>query len=203
MRTQCREGGAAWRVHAPELRFGDRGGRDNEPAPPVRVELADGPTLHLTGQIDRLDVLASADPTAAPAAVRVVDYKTGKPKGKDDETGGGTSLQLFLYGRVARRLLGAGTSEGAYDFVFGGEQRRWSGAADALAERELAALVEHASAGLFWPSPREGGKSSEQPCTYCDMAEACGPWRAAAMRHVHAVDPIPDALRSAHEEAEA
>ena len=204
LRAQCRsDEQTPWRVRAPELGFGDRAGRGPEATPPVRIELADGPTLHLTGQIDRLDVLASADPAGAPAAVRVVDYKTGKPKGKDDETGGGTSLQLFLYGRVARRLMGAGTSEGAYDFVFGGERRRWSGAADDLAARELGVLVEHAEAGAFWPSPREGSKPSDLPCTYCDMAQACGPWRAEALRHVQAVDPIPGALQAAREEAKA
>lgn len=175
------QGVEAWRVASAEWRFEH-----------VRLELAPDESLYLTGVVDRVDV--GVGPGDA-KHLRIVDYKTGKARGKDDDTKGATALQLFLYGRAARRVRGADVAEGVYDHVFHGERVRWTSAADARAAAEVRALLAVAEAGAFWPSPRKDGKPSDAACTFCDMRVACGPWREAALRHLVDIDPVAAALR--------
>ena len=73
----------------------------NESIDAVEVALPDGRTLRVRGRIDRVDV-------AADGTIHVVDYKTGSyyQGFKDllgaDPVGGGTKLQLPLYGLAGR-----------------------------------------------------------------------------------------------------
>ena len=183
LRRVCREP-SAWTIHSAEWAFDS-----------ARIEMPDAAPMYLKGRIDRLDV-QQLDADSA-LNVRIVDYKTGKASAKDDKTDGGRNLQLYLYGRAAKAQLGAHTSAGVYDYVFAGQERFWSGAADEQAAREVAALLSQAEAGVFWPSPREEGKPSPNPCKFCAMAAACGPWRETAMQQVAALDPVVAALNDA------
>lgn len=184
LRQRCRDMGD-WTVATAEWGF-----------TATRIELPDASSLYLTGIVDRVDERGPQGADGA-KAVRIIDYKTGKARGKDDSTAGATALQLYLYGRAARRERGAATSQGTYDYVFHGQHTHWSGAGDALAGRELVALLGVAEAGAFWPSPRKDGKPSEDPCEFCDMRVACGPWREVALRHVAQIDPLVEALDQA------
>jgi hypothetical protein len=79
-----------------ELAFG----LDGQPAVPV--PLADGRCVLMKGSADRVDRTG--------AAITVVDYKTGSPRGftglgEDDPTLGGAKLQLPVYGLAARLAL--------------------------------------------------------------------------------------------------
>ncbi len=65
---------------------------------PIPIEL-EGMLLYLKGKIDRIDL--SKDKKKA----RVIDYKTGKVRAKENDLGGGKNLQLPLYLYVAGRLL--------------------------------------------------------------------------------------------------
>ena len=183
LRRVCREP-SPWSIHSAEWAFDS-----------ARIEMPGAEPLYLKGRVDRVDT-HQLD-TGGALNVRIVDYKTGKASAKDDKTDGGRNLQLYLYGRAARTQLGAHTSAGVYDYVFAGQERFWSGAADEQAAREIAALLGQAEAGVFWPSPREDGKASQNPCKYCAMVAACGPWREAAMQHVAEIDPVLAALNAA------
>lgn len=159
-----------------------------------------GAPLWLRGAADRVDLAESEGGTRS---VRVVDYKTGKGNDtSDDSTGGGQKLQLHLYGAVARRVFGAPTSTGLYDFVLGAKRTTWTGGpvvrgrpptveeGDAAAAREVEALVAGMEAGHFEPLPRKERKSKNTACDYCPVAEACGPWRDASRAARGDDDPV-------------
>lgn len=76
-----------------EWGFG-RGGR-----PPLTLDLPGGPSLPLTGAVDRIDV--SEDE----GRFLLIDYKTSKTSDLAREIREGLSLQLWIYLRAVRRLL--------------------------------------------------------------------------------------------------
>ncbi len=89
-----------WRPAATELGFGRRDADGPVVEIPFEVTTSQGTTsLFLSGSIDRLDERADA--------LRVTDYKTGKPPGQDDRpteddpTLSGTRFQLPLYAAAA------------------------------------------------------------------------------------------------------
>jgi RecB family exonuclease len=174
------------------------------------VELGDGP-LWFRGRADRVDVATSQGGTKA---VRIVDYKSGSAGNtKDEATGGGRNLQLYLYGLAASRHFGAATAMGTYDFVLNGASRSWSGRCDLrkptksgpketdhTALRQISALVHGMESGHFVPLPRKNGKFDGEGCKYCAVAEACGPWRRTAMDARKDSDDVGMALVAALDE---
>lgn len=69
------------------------GTQDEGSLPPVRLTLANGSSVSLSGKIDRVDVYESEDKLY----FRVVDYKSGKHTFSLDEVRSGMDIQLILY----------------------------------------------------------------------------------------------------------
>ena len=69
------------------------GTRDEGSLPPVRLTLANGSSVLLSGKIDRVDVFESDEKLY----FRVVDYKSGKHTFSLDEVRSGMDIQLILY----------------------------------------------------------------------------------------------------------
>jgi ATP-dependent helicase/DNAse subunit B len=132
--------------------------------------------VYLRGRIDRIDI--STDGRRA----RVIDYKTGKAYARENDFGGGKSLQLPLYLLAASQLLeeihpGIEIEESEYyHLAVRGNRRHIRFDFDAL-EAEKGAL-EHVvdticgsvDMGLFFAVP---GKY----CKNCNFLEICGSQR--------------------------
>lgn len=146
-----------------ELRFGDP-----DSGCPVVLNLPSGEELRFRGRIDRVD--RSGD------RVRVIDYKTGRRRIKDDSLAGGEGLQLPLY------LLAAGSiyslpPEGGEAWAYhlspaGVKTVHYSGESwlekKPQLEETVGALYSGIAAGHFFPYPNPG-------CLFCDYRSLCGP----------------------------
>jgi hypothetical protein len=191
-----------WTPFAYELAFG--GGRADaaseatgeaaeeaiaRPAP----ELAFGEhRLALRGRIDRVDRSPASGSNGA--ALRVVDYKTGRLKPAEYKPGdlrGGQRLQVALYARAAPSLLpGAGAVHGAYVGVTsasGYARYVWSPEHFAAAAPELERLVAAMLDGLA------RGEMVQVERSYfcdnlCELSELCGPGRRRLIED-KALDP--------------
>lgn len=130
-----------------------------------RLELAPG--VWLKGAIDRID-------TRPDGAVRVVDYKLGRPKVDDVATG--RMMQVALYARAAEALTGKAVTHALYwhlgkaepainlaDDIGGG----LTGAIE-IATRTALAAVEGVRSGRFSPTPPDDGCAP-----YCPAAGFC------------------------------
>ncbi|MGH9276327.1 MAG: PD-(D/E)XK nuclease family protein, partial [Acidimicrobiales bacterium] len=140
----------------------------------VEVALPDGRTLRVRGRIDRVDI-------AADGTIHVVDYKTGSyyQGYRDllgaDPVGGGTKLQLPLYGlagRVAARDPKAPV-RAEYWFVTakGGFARCGYEITDAVLERTIEVLdviVRGVDGGVFPPHPPALSTFFRIACHICD-----------------------------------
>jgi len=126
-------------------------------------------TVLFYGRIDRID-------TAAGNRFRVIDYKTGKLKGKDQDLARGSALQLPIYLMAASRLLGlelrsgearyrhVGSGEGRSAVVFSGSS--WDESALEFA-KIIGVITRGIERGLFF------APADEQGCRYCDVRIAC------------------------------
>jgi RecB family exonuclease len=151
------------------------------------VRIVDGVAIAFRGVIDRID-------QAPDGRFRVVDYKTGKFRLKDNDLAGGRALQLPFYLDAAATLLGVPASRGEarYESVtrVGGfkrarvDQRLDRAAFDAL----LAGLVAAIREGDFHPEPGE-------PCAQCPARPICGPQIEEIMLR-KASDPRLERLRA-------
>jgi ATP-dependent helicase/nuclease subunit B len=129
----------------------------------------DGRTVLFYGRIDRID-------TGKGGSYRVIDYKTGKLKGKDQDLAGGSALQLPIYLMAASRMLGLelGSGEARYRHVGPGEARGavvFSGGSWDERASEFAAIIDTITRGIehglfFAPA-------DEQGCRSCDVRLAC------------------------------
>ncbi|MFL6207097.1 MAG: PD-(D/E)XK nuclease family protein [Acidimicrobiales bacterium] len=140
----------------------------------VEVRLPDGRILRVRGRIDRVDV-------AADGTIHVVDYKTGRYADAyrallgDDPVGGGTKLQLPLYGlagRVARGEPGAPV-HAEYWFVTrdGAFARCGYDITDDVLERTVEVLdviVRGIDHGVFPPHPPATSTYFRIACHVCD-----------------------------------
>lgn len=141
---------------------GDRDGID------VSCECG-GRSVSFKGRIDRID-------TAADGQFRVIDYKTGKLAGKDQDLAHGTALQLPIYLMAAARILGAEirAGEARYRHVGAGEGRSavvFSGSlwdeGRAEFDRIIDVITRGIERGIFF-APADG-----EACRYCDVRIAC------------------------------
>jgi len=126
-------------------------------------------TVRFHGRIDRID-------TAGGERFRVVDYKTGRLNGKDQDLGRGAALQLPIYLLAASAILGldprrgearyrrVGIGEGKSVVSFFGD--RWDESREAFAK-----IVDTIASGV------EGGvffaPADDQGCRNCDIKIAC------------------------------
>jgi len=132
--------------------------------------------IFLRGKIDRIDL--SEDGRRA----KVIDYKTGKPRAKEDDFQGGTTLQLPLYIHAARRVLDplhpevGEVSAEYYHLTAKGKGRHIGFSGDRLEEKRgelteiLNTVADGIAGGLFFPLPGD-------LCRWCGFALACGPQR--------------------------
>ena len=85
------------------------GTRDEGSLPPVRLTLANGSCVLLSGKIDRVDIYENEDKLY----FRVVDYKSGKHTFSLDEVRSGMDIQLILYLFALRGAMPNSTPAGA------------------------------------------------------------------------------------------
>jgi RecB family exonuclease len=131
---------------------------------PMGLDLGDGRTLRISGQIDRID--ARADGTLV-----LRDYKTGKaPKDEGGIFRGGKQLQIPFYILAAAKLFpDQPVVEAFLDYVDGGRQV----AVDPEVVRSeswkalLRGLVDSIGQGVFVQEPTA--------CEWCDFTAVCGP----------------------------
>ncbi len=122
---------------------------------PFRLRVGDAT---LRGAIDRIDRLADG-------TVRIVDYKTGKPKA-DDEV---ERDQLLIYQAAATEVLGEKPSLLTYYFLEDGRTVNFLGTDEELAALKLNIheAVAKIRASSFHPTP---GKMA---CDHCDFRDIC------------------------------
>jgi ATP-dependent helicase/nuclease subunit B len=129
----------------------------------------DGKTVHFRGRIDRLD-------TAAGGRFRVIDYKTGRLDGKDQDLARGSALQLPVYLLAASRILGidlrsgearyrhVGTGEGKSAVVFSGSA--WDESSPLFA-KIIGVITSGIERGIFF------APADVLECRNCDVRLAC------------------------------
>jgi hypothetical protein len=129
----------------------------------------DGKAVHFRGRIDRLD-------TAAGGRFRVIDYKTGRLDGKDQDLARGSALQLPIYLLAASRILGldlrsgearyrhVGTGEGKSAVVFSGSA--WDESSPLFA-KIIGVITSGIERGIFF------APADELECRNCDVRLAC------------------------------
>jgi ATP-dependent helicase/nuclease subunit B len=139
------------------------GSEAHDPSP-MLLDLGDGRTLRVSGQIDRID--------ERPDGTLVLrDYKTGKaPKDEGGIFRGGKQLQIPFYILAAAKLFpGQPVVEAFLDYVDGGRQV----AVDPDVVRSegwkalLRGLVDSIAQGVFVQEPTA--------CEWCDFTAVCGP----------------------------
>ena len=131
---------------------------------PMLLELGDGRTLRVSGQIDRIDARTDG-------SLVLRDYKTGKaPKDEGGIFRGGKQLQIPFYILAAAKLFpGQAVVEAFLDYVDGGRQV----AVDPDVVRSegwkalLRGLVDSIGQGVFVQEPTA--------CEWCDFTAVCGP----------------------------
>jgi ATP-dependent helicase/nuclease subunit B len=147
-----------------EKSFGAKGGKGD-----ISFECGKR-TIYFHGRIDRID-LGEGD------RFRVIDYKTGRlDRLKDQELGGGTTLQLPIYLWAASHLLDRPVSAGIAQYWrvgLGGGKRHVSYAGEAWDKQgeELAVILDTIARGVeqgyFFAVP------SSDRCAYCAVQSAC------------------------------
>ncbi|HKK08702.1 MAG TPA: PD-(D/E)XK nuclease family protein, partial [Gemmatimonadota bacterium] len=144
---------------ARELDFGFSGSEH----PAVDLELPGG-GIRIRGRIDRVDRLGAA-------ALRVIDYKTGRDRGRDpDPFEGGRRWQHVLYMQAGTSLLGEPVVRMEYQYpTVRGRNARVPYAAEELESGSvrLDALWETVSRGRFVPT------ADARDCRYCDFKSVC------------------------------
>ena len=131
---------------------------------PLEIDLGDGRTLRVAGQIDRID--------ERPDGTLVLrDYKTGKaPRDENEIFRGAKQLQIPFYILAAAQLFpGRPVVEAFLDYVDGGRQVALDPASVRGEDfrRQLRGLVDAIADGLF--------VQEHTACTWCDYTAACGP----------------------------
>jgi ATP-dependent helicase/DNAse subunit B len=180
----CSKRGARLEPTHFEFRFGpSRAGADDDPE---SVQTAfvldiDGEKIHVTGQIDRIDVGTINGQTV----FSVIDYKSGKkPSLRNEEIASGERLQLPIYVEAAQALVFKGSATplvagywsmtGGFDAkgalaveVEGDPVQRWQEVRSSVEER-IRQFVQGIRRGAFPVASRD------KDCTsYCDFRTVC------------------------------
>lgn len=151
-----------------EVPFGSTGAAGTGELP-VTLDLNSGKTLFFQGRIDRID--------RRQGQVRVIDYKTGRKKFKDESMAGGEALQLPVYLLAAQRIFKPDEPEAAAAYAYhlspqGVRTVLFSGDSWPEKEQLLGEAVEIIDEGIargrYFPYPNPA-------CRYCNYAEICGP----------------------------
>jgi len=173
-RRQCDPSEARWIWEEAELPFGESRGRTipGKERPPLELTFGEK-TYRFKGRVDRLDV----DRSGVRAALRVVDYKTGRSdRHKNDALAGGARFQMPVYLEAARREIAdpSASGNGIYDFISDkGEWKRIEVRTERLDARrdDIARIVETVDVsvreGFFFPNP------SQENCGLCDYRSIC------------------------------
>jgi hypothetical protein len=150
-----------------ELPFGTRRAqREGAPtgAQPLVIDLGEGDSLRVAGQIDRID-------TQADGSLVLRDYKTGRaPRDDGGVFRGGRELQIPIY-VMATRMLFPGSRVGAafLDYVNGGRPVAFD--PDDVTGEEFKNLLRDMrrliAEGAFVQEPSS--------CKWCDFVSVCGP----------------------------
>ena len=161
-----------------EVSFGAAGGGGA-----VTLDLGSDKRISFRGRIDRVDRRSGE--------LRVIDYKTGRKRFKDESFSGGEALQLPVYLLAAGKIFQTAPSDSAAAYfyhlspqgvktvLFSG--RSWSEKEEFL--REAVAIIDEGiAAGRYFPYP-------QQACRYCDYADICGPDIERIFRR-KAADPL-------------
>lgn len=181
-----------WTKHGFEVRFGLLPYRDEADHPdplscdePLEIVLPGQPNIELSGYVDRVDYNEGA------GRFSVVDYKTGKMWGKEEDAlRGGRTLQLPLYILAIARALGVDPTMGTarYESVDRKGKFRnvaYDGQLLQGTQSDLVALltdlVSARADGDFHREPGSGGRGDDN-CNYCSVADACDPRRRALLR---------------------
>ena len=165
-----------------EVGFGmSREGAPGEPhrKEPLEIDLGDGRTLRVSGQIDRID--------KRPDGTLVLrDYKTGRaPRDENEIFRGAKQLQIPFYILAAAEMFpGHPVVKAFLDYVDAGRPV----ALDPASVRgddfrqQLRGLVDAIADGLFVQEP--------SACTWCDYTAACGPAPLLELRRQYKIgDP--------------
>lgn len=165
-----------------EVRFGPsrHGGTDGPLTSdaPLTVLLSDGQTLDVAGRIDRVDWREQ------PARFRVIDYKTGAARAKDNKLDGGRALQLPLYLLAAARALDVPPESGEAQYFYAtkkGEYKRACFTGEQLLarrddlDRVLSELHDGMHGGDFHAEP-------SRECSWCDFNLVCDARRLAIQK---------------------
>jgi ATP-dependent helicase/nuclease subunit B len=166
LEREAAAGGDAVPAHF-EVGFGmarDPGSGEPHSRDPLEIDLGEGRTLRVSGQIDRID--------RRPDGTLVLrDYKTGKaPRDENGLFRGAKQLQIPFYILAAGKLFpGHPVVEAFLDYVDGGRQVALDPASVQGEEfgQLLRGLVEAIADGLF--------VQEHTACTWCDYTAACGP----------------------------
>lgn len=141
--------------------------------------------IRFRGRIDRIDFKGDE-------GFRVIDYKTGKLKGKDNDLNGGNYLQLPIYllgaSRISGRPLRSGVAEyrrvnakeGGKSFVrFSGEELE-----NIRTEfnKIVGIIINGIEAGIFLAVP------SRDNCKFCSVVTVCPTGKAAIFQKKAAFD---------------
>jgi ATP-dependent helicase/nuclease subunit B len=165
-----------------EVHGSDLGAKD-----PIRIDLGQGHPFYLRGQIDRIDSMGQD-------IYRILDYKTGSPRGYDDNRYlyGGQQVQHALYAIAAEKILqdrfggDPKVESAAYYFpTKRGEGRR---VVRPESDRGLIAnlmghLFDILESGTFLAT------DDRDACGYCDYAEVCDKEQAVPRAKALASDP--------------
>jgi len=155
-----------------EVRFGPsrHGGEDGPLArdEPLLVQLRNGRTIEVAGRIDRVDW------RDAPAAFRVIDYKTGSVYSKENALQGGRALQLPLYLLAAAAALDVDPAAGEAQYFYAtrtGDYKRVRFTGEQLAARrdDLDRVLTELDCGM-----RAGDFHAEpEKCSWCEFNGVC------------------------------
>ena len=142
----------------------------NEPhrAEPVRIDLDDGRSLNIMGQIDRIDRIDASEG----GGLVLRDYKTGKVPFDADGSlfKGGRQLQIPFYILAAQEMFpGEKVVDTFLDYVNAGRQLPFkpASATSATFRALLLRIADLMGRGVFMQEPSS--------CTFCDFAAVCGP----------------------------
>jgi hypothetical protein len=158
-----------------ELPFGTRRAQREEGAAaagPLSIDLGEGQTLRVSGQIDRID-------TQADGSLVLRDYKTGRaPRDDGGVFRGGRELQIPLYVMAARMLFPGQRVDAAFlDYVNGGRPVAFD--PDSVTGEEFKNLLRDLrrliAEGSFVQEPGS--------CKWCDFTAVCGPQPLLEIRH--------------------